>query len=49
VRATALAISYQPLRALRFGLGLRRETRSSTAALGDYKAGIVSLSARLAF
>jgi exopolysaccharide biosynthesis operon protein EpsL len=49
VRAAALALEYQPVRALRLGLGLRRETRTSTAALGDYQADIVSLSARLAF
>ena len=49
VRTAALAVSYQPIRAVRLHLGLRRETRTSTAALGDYEADIVSLGARLAF
>lgn len=49
VRSTALAMSYQPVRAVRLGLALRRETRSSTAALGDYEVEVVSLSAQLRF
>jgi exopolysaccharide biosynthesis operon protein EpsL len=49
VRTVALAVSYQPIRAVRLHLGLRRETRTSTAAFGDYEADIVSLGARLAF
>ena len=49
VRTAALAVSYQPIRAVRLELGLRRETRTSTAAFGDYEADIVSLGARLAF
>jgi exopolysaccharide biosynthesis operon protein EpsL len=49
VRTAALAVSYQPIRAVRLHLGLRRETRTSTAAFGDYEADIVSLGARLAF
>ncbi|MEO8716786.1 MAG: XrtB/PEP-CTERM-associated polysaccharide biosynthesis outer membrane protein EpsL [Burkholderiales bacterium] len=49
VRSTTLAMSYQPLRSVRLGLALRRETRTSTAALGDYKVEVLSLSARLAF
>jgi exopolysaccharide biosynthesis operon protein EpsL len=49
VRSTALAMSYQPVRALRLGLALRRETRTSTAALGDYKVEVVSLSAQMTF
>ncbi len=49
VRTAALAMSYRPMRAVRLELGLRRETRTSTAAFGDYEADIVSLGARLAF
>lgn len=49
VRTAALAVSYQPMRAVRLELALRRETRTSTAAFGDYEADIVSLGARLAF
>lgn len=49
VRTAALAVSYQPIRAVRLQLGLRRETRTSTVAFGDYEADIVSLGARLAF
>lgn len=49
VRTAALAVSYRPMRAVRLELGLRRETRTSTAAFGDYEADIVSLGARLAF
>lgn len=49
VRTAALAVSYRPIRAVRLELGLRRETRTSTAAFGDYEADIVSLGARLAF
>jgi hypothetical protein len=30
-------------------LALRRETRTSTAALGDYKVEVVSLSAQMTF
>jgi len=49
VRTAALAVSYQPIRTVRLELALRRETRTSTAAFGDYEADIVSLGARLAF
>lgn len=49
VRNAALALNYQAMRILRLEIALRRETRTSTAALGDYKADIVSLGARLAF
>lgn len=49
VRTAALEIAYEPIRALRLEMGLRRETRSSTAAFGDYKAEAVSIRARLAF
>lgn len=49
VRTAGVAFAYQPIRAVQLGLGVRRETRTSTAAFGDYEADIVSLSARLAF
>jgi len=49
VRNAALTLAYQAMRILRLELALRRETRSSTAAFGDYEADIASLSARLAF
>lgn len=49
VRTTTLAMSYQPVRAIRLGLALQRESRSSSAALGDYEVEVVSLSARLTF
>jgi exopolysaccharide biosynthesis operon protein EpsL len=49
VRTAALAVSYQPIRVLRLELVLRRETRTSTAAFGDYESDFVSLGARLAF
>jgi len=49
VRNALLALTYQPMRVLRLELALRRETRSSTADLGDYEVKVASLSARLAF
>jgi exopolysaccharide biosynthesis operon protein EpsL len=49
VRNAALLIAFQAMRILRLELGLRRETRTSTAALGDYEVELVSASARLAF
>ena len=49
VRNVALAFNFQPMRVLRLQLALQRETRTSTAALGDYEADVASLSARLAF
>lgn len=49
VRNAALTLTYQAMRILRLEMALRRETRSSTADLGDYEADIASLSARLAF
>jgi hypothetical protein len=49
VRNVVLAFAYQPVRILRLVLALRRETRTSTAALGDYEVELASLSARLAF
>lgn len=49
VRTAALEVAYEPIRALRLEMGLRRETRSSTAAFGDYTAEAVRIRARLAF
>ena len=49
VRNVALAFSFRPMRVLKLLLALRRETRTSTADLGDYEADVVSLGARLAF
>ncbi len=49
VRNVALAFNFQAMRVLRLQLALQRETRTSTAALGDYEADVASLSARLAF
>ena len=49
VRNLVLAFTYQPVRVLRLELALRRETRTSTADLGDYEAEVASISARLAF
>jgi len=49
MRNLVLAFTYQPMRALWLDMTLRRETRSSTAALGDYEVEVASISARLAF
>lgn len=49
VRTAALAIAYEPMRALRLEMGLRHEARTSTDEFGDYTVDIVSLRARLAF
>jgi len=49
LRNLVLALTYQPLRALWLDMALRRETRTSTADLGDYAVQVVNISARLAF
>jgi hypothetical protein len=49
VRNVMLAFAYRPVRILRLVLALQRETRTSTADLGDYEVEVASLSARLAF
>lgn len=49
VRTAGLAIAYEPIRAFRLEMGLRRESRSSTNEFGDYTADAVSIRARLAF
>jgi len=49
VRAASLTVSYRPLLRVTLEANLRRESRSSTAAFGDYVADIVGVGARLAF
>jgi hypothetical protein len=49
VRNAVLTLAWQPLRVLRLEAALRRETRTSTVALGDYEVQVASISARLAF
>jgi hypothetical protein len=49
VRVAAVTASYRPLRPVTLEMNLRRESRSSTIAFGDYVVDIVSVSARLAF
>ncbi len=49
VHAAGLSLSYQPVRRVSLEATMRRETRSSTAAFGDYQANIVGISARIGF
>jgi len=49
VRSVAAAASYRPIRPVTLELAARRETRSSTAAFGDYATNSLSVSVRLAF
>jgi exopolysaccharide biosynthesis operon protein EpsL len=49
VRSVELMASYQPVRPVRLDMVLRRESRSSTAAFGDYVVDIIGVRARLAF
>jgi exopolysaccharide biosynthesis operon protein EpsL len=49
VRAAAVTASYRPLRTVTLEVNWRRESRSSTIALGDYMVEIVGVSARLGF
>ena len=49
VRALGLAALYRPVPRATLELALRRETRSSSVALGDYAVTIVGLTGRLAF
>ena len=49
VRSVAVTASYRPMRSVTLELAVRRETRSSTAAFGDYVTNGVSASVRLAF
>jgi len=49
VRSAAMTVSYRPVRTVTLQMALLHETRSSTAAFGDYAANVVSVSARLGF
>jgi exopolysaccharide biosynthesis operon protein EpsL len=49
VRSAGLMVHYRPMRTVTFDMALRRETRSSTAAFGDYVANIFSASVRVGF
>jgi len=49
VRLGLLSIAYRPLQSVSLGLTLRRETRGSTDAFGDYSSNTVSVRARIAF
>ncbi len=49
VRAAAVTVSYRPIRTVTLQMALLHETRSSTAAFGDYAANVVSVSARIGF
>jgi len=49
VRAVALTGTYKPIRPVTLEMRFRRETRSTTLAVGDYEVGIVSLSAGISF
>jgi hypothetical protein len=49
VRSAAVTVSYRPLRTVTLQMALQHETRSSTAAFGDYAANVVSVTARLGF
>ena len=49
VRAAAAVASYRPARLVTLQMGLRRETRSSTVAFGDYAANIFNVGVRIGF
>ena len=49
VRSAAVTASYRPIRTVTLQMALLHETRSSTAAFGDYSANVVSVTARLGF
>jgi exopolysaccharide biosynthesis operon protein EpsL len=49
VRSAAVTASYRPIRTVTLQMALLHETRSSTAAFGDYAANVVSVTARLGF
>ena len=49
VRSAAVAASYRPIRTVTLQMALLHETRSSTAAFGDYAANVVSVTARIGF
>jgi hypothetical protein len=49
VRSAAVTVSYRPIRTVTLQMALLHETRSSTAAFGDYAANVASVTARLGF
>jgi exopolysaccharide biosynthesis operon protein EpsL len=49
VRSAAVTVSYRPIRTVTLQMALLHETRSSTAAFGDYVANVVSVTARIGF
>jgi hypothetical protein len=49
VRSAGLTVSYRPLRTITLEMALLRETRSSTAAFGDYEVNIARAGARIGF
>jgi hypothetical protein len=49
VNAAGLAASYRPHPRITLNLSLRRETRSTNLAFGDYAVNVASLGARIGF
>lgn len=49
VNAAGLAAGYRPHPRITLSLGLRRETRSTSLAFGDYAADVASVAARIGF
>jgi hypothetical protein len=49
VNAVGLAAGYRPHPRITLSLGLRRETRSTSLAFGDYAADVASVAARIGF
>jgi exopolysaccharide biosynthesis operon protein EpsL len=49
VRSAAVTVSYRPIRTVTLQMAVLHETRSSTAAFGDYAANVVSVTARIGF
>ena len=49
VQRAGLTVLYRPARSIALQVALQRETRSSTAAFGDYAANVASVTGRLAF
>ncbi len=49
VRTAGVTAYYRPLRSITLEMAVRRETRSSTVAFGDYEANVVRAGARIGF
>lgn len=49
VRSAGLTVSYRPIRTVTLEIAVLRETRSSTAAFGDYELNAARMSARIGF